>query len=163
MKQLLLTMALALATQTSFAETVSAKKWEISPSTVSQVVTLVDKHDPGSSNKKLSIVVVDNGMSTDMSPRYRLYLGYASMAEMGNLTADFEISTAVWKFESAQRKSAGIYIVKFVGLSESANMESVTLEIDATKMFSDEAALRKNCGGDFCDGELKTSIKVKSL
>lgn len=29
-------------------------------------------------------------MSTDVSPRYSIYLGYASLAEMGNIAVDFK-------------------------------------------------------------------------
>lgn len=162
-KILLATLLITLTTLVSQAKTISSESLSIKPSSIDKLVTLVDKNQPGSSQKKLNIVVTDGGMSTDVSPRYTIYLGYASMAEMGNITSDFKISDQAYKFVSAVRKSAGIYEVKTIEYRHEENNEGmyeVTHIIDATKMFADENAYRKNCGEDFCDGELKSTVTV---
>jgi hypothetical protein len=131
----------------------------IAPSSIDKVIRLVDKDDPNSSYKKLSIVVTDSGRSTDVSPRYTVYLGYASYAEMGNLTADFKISDQAIRFISASRKSAGIYEVVIEEYREEG-MFLVTKTIDATQIFIAERARVRDCGEDFCDGVLTTSVIV---
>lgn len=158
MKTLLTMMSVVLAVATAQATTVSSEKIQIAPSEVDRVIRLVDKKEIGSSHKKVSIVVADNGMSTDVSPRYRIYLGYASLAEMGNISTDFLISDQAYDFISAKRVSAGIYEVKAKVYSDEGFV-TVTSTIDATKMFSDEKKMRENCEG-FCDGELNTSVVV---
>ncbi|MGZ3745440.1 MAG: hypothetical protein ACXVB1_06060 [Pseudobdellovibrionaceae bacterium] len=132
----------------------------IAPSSIDQVIRLVDKEQAGSSQKKLSIVVEDNGMSTDVSPRYTVYLGYANLSEMGSVTADFKINGNAIKFISAIRKAAGIYEVKVQEYREDG-MYEVIQEIDTTQMFSDEQKAIKTCGGDFCYRALETSVSVK--
>ena len=42
-------------------------------------------------------------------------------------------------------------------------MFQVTHEIDATKMFAEERALRTQCGEGFCDAELKSTITVTEV
>ena len=143
----------------SQAKKIQSEQLNLSPSSIDKTIRLVDKNEPGSSHKKLSIIVTDNGMSTDVSPRYQIYLGYASLAEMGNITVDFKISEDAYQFVSASRKSAGIYEVKTVEY-RGDGFYDVTLTIDATKVFSDERSLRQSCGDDFCDQMLKSTIKV---
>lgn len=159
MKHMLLSALVILSATFAQAKTVNSTDVQISASSIDQVIRLVDKNEPGSSHKKLSIIVEDRGMSTDVSPRYTISLGYASMAEMGNITASFQISDQAFQFISASRKSAGIYEVKTVEYRDDG-MYDVTTTIDATKMFVDEKEQRKACGGDFCDQELKTSIEL---
>jgi hypothetical protein len=142
------------------AATVLPTEDKVSPSSVDQVIRLVDKDEPGSSHKKVSILVTDHGMSTDVSPRHTIYLAYASLAEMGNISVDFEITNQAFRFTSATRKAAGIYEVRT--LEYRADFVDVVYTIDARKMFSDEKKLREECekDGGFCDGDLKTSIIV---
>jgi hypothetical protein len=156
------TAALVLILSSAFAQanTIPSSKIDISPSDVDQVVRLVEKQEIGSSYKKLSIIVKDSGMSTDVSPRYSVYLGYASLAEMGNITADFLINERAYEFISAKRKTAGIYEVKTLEYRDDG-MYAVTQEIDATQMFLDEKKQRKECGSDFCDKILETTVSVK--
>lgn len=160
MKHMLLLALVILSAAFARARTIKSEDVQISASSIDQVIRLVDKKDPGSSHKKLSIIVEDRGMSTDVSPRYTISLGYASMAEMGNITASFKISDQAFQFVSASRKSAGIYEVKTVEYRDEDGLVNVTTTIDATKMFADEKEQRKACGGDFCDQALKTSIEV---
>jgi hypothetical protein len=161
MKKLIVSSLVMLMSASAFAKTVSSSEVKLNPSSVDQVIRLVDKNEPGSSHKKLSIIVEDRGMSTDVSPRYSVSLGYASLAEMGNISADFKINENAYQFLSATRKAPGIYEVRVVEYRDEDGMVEVTQTIDATKMFSDEQKLRKQCGGDFCDQTLKTSVDVK--
>jgi len=144
------------------SKTINSSTLTLSPSSIDKVIRLVDKDQSGSSHKKLSIIVTDRGMSTDVSPRYTVFLGYASLAEMGNISADFEINNQAYKFISASRKSAGVYQIKTLEYRDEGMFE-VTQTINATKIFSDENKLRKNCGGDFCDETLKTSISISEI
>lgn len=159
MKKIVFLSALLVASMSVQAKTVSSTSEGISPAKVDQIIRLVDKRDPGSSHKKVSVVVEDHGMSTDVSPRYTVYLGYASLAEMGNFSVNFKINDQAFQFVSASRKAPGIYEVKVVEYREEGLVE-VTQEIDAVKMFADEQKLRNECG-DFCDQPLRSSVTVK--
>ncbi|WP_347357987.1 hypothetical protein [Bdellovibrio sp.] len=160
-KAVILSLSLLLSAN-AFAKSVSSESLQIAPSSIDQVVRLVDKKDPGSSAKKVSIVVEDHGLSTDVSPRYTVYLGYASLAEMGNISADFKIDDQVFEFKSATRKAAGIYEIKVVGFTADGALTDITHTVDTNQMFIDERKARTACGGDFCDQTLKTSVEVKS-
>ena len=162
MNKMILTTFVFLASAISQAASVQSEKLEVAPSSIDQVIRLVDKNEPGSSQKKLSIITTDSGMRTDLSPRYKIYLGYQSNAEMGNIAADFKISDQFLTVSSAKRISGGIYEVTGEKLNSGDGpfIQKVTIRIDATKMFSDENTLRKNCGDDFCDRDLETSIEV---
>ena len=162
MKNILISVVLLVST-ISQAKIVKSTEAQINPANIDTVIRLVDKNEPGSSQKKLSIVVTDSGMSTDVSPRYTVYLGYASMAEMGNLTSTFEITNLGYGPVKAERKAAGIYTVVVTQILDQVGFAEVTYEVNATQMFIDENKMRAACGGDFCDGVLKSQISVKQL
>ena len=162
MKKILISVVL-LASTISQAKIVKSTEAQINPANIDTVIRLVDKNEPGSSQKKLSIVVTDSGMSTDVSPRYTVYLGYASMAEMGNLTSTFEITNLGYGPVKAERKAAGIYTVVVTQILDQVGFAEVTYEVNATHMFIDENKMRDASGGDFCDGTLKSQISVKQL
>lgn len=153
---LILTMLLS---SVSYAHTIPSKKLAVAPSEIDKVIFVETKKVPGSSHEKVSIVVTDNGMSTDVSPRYHIYLGYASLAEMGNLSADFKVSDQAYQFISARKISSSIYEVKTVEYRDDG-MYNVTLTINATKVFSDEKETRKNCNSAFCEQPIKSTIEV---
>ena len=140
-------------------QTISSSSENISPSLVHKHILLVNKENLGSSHFKISVIVTDHGMSTDVSPRYTIYLGVSSLAEMGNLFADFKISDKAYKFISASKKAQSIYEIKFMEYREEGMFE-VTKTIDAKKIFLDEEKIRKDCADDFCDKPLKTSVDV---
>ncbi len=158
MKKMILSMLFLVYSFSAQAYEVSSQKHSISPASIDKAITLVDKSG-SPQHKKVNVIVTDSGMSTDVSPRYTVYLGFASMAEMGNISASFKVNDQASKFISASRKSAGIYEVKTIEVRDEG-MYEVTQMIDAVKMFSDEQKLRKNCGDDFCDHELKTKIII---
>lgn len=139
------------------AEVVSSTEENVAPSTVDRIVPLVNK-STGSSAKKLSIVLEDKGMGTGIEPRYVIYLGYASMAEMGNLNMDFKITDQAYKFVSASRKSAGIYEVKTIEY-DGDNMMQATYMINAIQMFADEDVFRRQCN-DSCPEKMQSRITV---
>ena len=159
MKTLVLVTALLLGSLSAQAKNIAATKQSVTPASIDKLIVLADQKEPGSSHKKISLVVTDHGMSTDVSPRYTVYLGLASMAEMGNITADFRINKNVYEFISATVKSAGVYEIKVLEYRDEGMFE-VTQTIDAKKMLTDEQALRNRCGSDFCDSTLKTSVSV---
>lgn len=159
MKKLVVSILVMVAAVAVQAKTINSSKENISPSEIDQVIRLVDKNEPGASHKKLSVVVTDHGMSTDVSPRYTVFLAYASMAEMGNVSVDFKITDQPFQFLSAARKAAGIYEVVVTEARESGFVQ-VTYTIDATQMFADEKKERTKCGGEFCDMLLQTSVSV---
>lgn len=163
MKNLILIAALTLSATLSQARIVNSTETQIAPANVDSVINLVNKIDAGSSQKKLNIVVTDSGMSTDVSPRYTVYLGYASMAEMGNISSTFEITNQGYGPVRAERKAAGIYTVIVTQFIDQVGLAEVTYEVNATQMFVDENKMRNACGGDFCDGNLKSTISVKQL
>lgn len=161
MTRLLVSIALVFSSFSVSAKTlVSNSKLQIEPAKIDQVIRLADKQEAGSNHKKVSIVVSDNGLSTDVSPRYTVYLGFASLAEMGNISANFKVNDNAYQFVSAQRKAAGIYEVKVIEYRSEVGMVEVTQTIDATRMFIDEQKARKTCGSDFCDQVLNTSVEV---
>lgn len=132
----------------------------VQTSTIDQTIRLFSKDRPGSSLEKVSVVVTDGGMSTDVSPRYKVYLTYQSYAEMGNITTSFLISDKAFRFLSATRSGPGTYVIKTVVYDDRGFVE-VTQTINAAQMLRDEAKLRESCGRDFCDVDLKTSIEIK--
>lgn len=162
MKNLIVSTLILLTSLLAQAMTVSSGKESIAPSDIDQVIRLVDKYDPSATvaHKKLSIVVADSGMSSDVSPRYTVYLSYVSLSETGNIKADFKITDQPIQFLDATRKSAGIYEVIVNEARGSQGFVQVTYTIDARKMFSDEAKARKKCGDDFCDLTLQTTVSV---
>jgi hypothetical protein len=143
------------------ATTVNSSVVSVAPSTITSVFKLVESAPQTVPAKKVQVVVTDHGLSTDLSPRYSAILSFSSFAEMGNITADFEITNHLFNGVSAKRLKPGIYEVSGVEYGgETATFANVAYTIDARQMFSDEISMRKFCGGDFCDGLLKTKVEV---
>ncbi len=146
-------------TSIATAETVvSSTSEKIQPDLIDQVIRVEDQQTPGSSHLKVSIVVLDGGMSTDVSPRYTVYLTLSSLAEMGNMGATFKITNKAYQFKSARKISDKLFEVSFVEYRD--QMYDVILTIDAAKLFADELMARKDCGEDFCDIDLESSVDV---
>lgn len=144
------------------AKVIASSPKSISISAIDQVVKLVDKQATNGSRKRLSIVVEELGMGTDVSPNTKIYLGYSSSTEMLNLSADFLLSKSVLKFHSAQRVGAGKYkveVTEYRSYEFESRLVDVTYLINATQMFIDEES-RRNSSEDFNGSLLKTSIIV---
>lgn len=136
---------------------VSSSEVTLTPSTVSEVQHFTLPSEDGTS-QRLSIITTEDGMSTDVYPRYAIYLGYASYAEMGNISTNFSIGRFV-EVTSVRQKSAGIFEIKALRITEEG-MPRVTLTVDARQVLADEKKLRESCNDDFCDKDLDSKINV---
>jgi hypothetical protein len=143
------------------ATVISSTTESISPVSIDQVVRVVDQQVPGSSHLKASFVVLDGGMSTDVSPRYTVFFTVASLAEMGSIGATFKITDQAFEFKSVRKISEQIFEVSFVEYRDS--MYDVTLTIDASQVFADELQARKDCPDFFCEGDVdfQSTVSVK--
>lgn len=150
------------AKSASVAQTIASTKEVVAPSDISRLIRLVEKTDERGTEKTVQIVVQDLGMSTDVSPRYMVYLGYSSFQEMGNVKVNFKINENALQFLGARRIAAGIYQIKVVEYRETGFFD-VTQEVDARQIFADEKKLRASCGSDFCDGDLKSTVKISEI
>ena len=163
MKQFILLSIVLLTSLSVFAKNVSSSRVKVEPSSIDQMIKLLDqseKREGGTVHTRLSLVVQDNGMSTDESPRYAISLGYASMSEWGNIFADFKVSKNVIELISVTNKAPGIFEIMVVELNSKSQTENTTLTVDVRKVFADEKTLRAECEYGDCDRELKTSIEV---
>ncbi|HLE10095.1 MAG: hypothetical protein A2504_08415 [Bdellovibrionales bacterium RIFOXYD12_FULL_39_22] len=160
MKKLMFTILATTLSLTISAETISSNnKLAINPAAIDKVIRLVDKTSDYS-QKRLQVVVKDSSMSTDVSPRYTVYLGYVNYAEMANFSINFQITDQAIDFLSATRKAPGIYEVKTKEYREDG-MYTVTRQINATQVFIDEELAKKSCGEfDFCDQELNSTVEI---
>jgi hypothetical protein len=165
MKKLFVVALLASLSVVAQTKKISSSSEALRPSMIEKVIQLVNtKSEP--TQKKVTVVVEELGKSTDVSPRYKIYLGYASYAEMGNMTTEFKLSGNAMEFISAKRTAPGIYEVKFTELrqgDEFIEEFEITQSINTTQVFSDENKARKNCGSSFCDLDLKSSILIKEI
>ncbi len=72
--------------------------------------------------------------------------------------ATFKITNKAYQFKSARKISDKLFEVSFVEYRD--QMYDVILTIDAAKLFADELMARKDCGEDFCDIDLESSVDV---
>ncbi len=147
-----------------FAAKVPSAEIVLQPSELEKVIRLEEKNDYNTGHEKILIVVSDKGLSTDVSPRYGVYLSYANLAEMGIIRASFSIANAL-QFVSAKKVKRGVYQVKTIEYRSNGDEDSmfkVTYTVDATQVIADEAKQREECAktNDFCDSLLETSINV---
>lgn len=156
MKKLIIIATLMGSAQVLNAQPMASGKVSIVPSSIHSVINLL-AHP--SSEKKLQLIVTDHGPSTDVSPRYSVYLGFATLTEMSHITADFKITDQPISVLGARRLSAGHYELKALELGSKGDLVSAIYAIDATQLFLDERAAQKSCG-EFCDLELQTKISV---
>lgn len=161
MKNLVYALIFTLST-TAQAQVIGSKPERINPAVIDQVIRLVNKSENGS-EKRVQVISTNNGMSTDLSPRGSAYLTYSSTAEMGNIFAVFEITNEVYGDISAIRTAPGIYQVTVLQFRDQIGYARVTYEVNSVQMFIDENNMRKKCGGDFCDGNLKSTITIKEI
>lgn len=153
--------ALAVATD-AFGTIVPSSSETINPATASQVITLAHRTEPGSSDLTVRVVVADHGMSTDVSPRYSVYLAIASYAEMGNITATFPVIPGAYQFVSATRVRGGVYKIVTKNFGDHG-IDTIVTTVDATQAFRDEKAARGQCGDNFCDLELQSEVRVDEV
>lgn len=159
MNKLTLFAAALLMTVTANAKSVAPTNDKISPAQIDKTIRLAETDNQGIT-KKLSLIVLDHGKSTDVSPRYSVYLGYNSMAEMGNISGAYLITNKAYSDVSAKRVAPGIYEVKYTEYRDEAGMVNVTSTVHAEEAFIEEKEMRNKCDDDFCDGNLTARIQV---
>lgn len=163
MKNLIVLIVVALTSITASAASINPTNVKLSPDSISDLIHLAKSERDGVF-KNVSLVITDNGMSTDVSPRHEVYLTYTSFAEMGNLSATYLIDELVFGEITAKRISAGVYEVTYTGVPSTQDLTLVTITktIDTTAAFIDDANQRKQCSlnHDFCDGKINAKIKV---
>lgn len=74
-------------------------------------ITLGDGEGERLSDLRVSLVVLDNGPATDVSPRFDLHLAMFNVIEEHATAWALEPVTALYRFETVERKAAGIYTV----------------------------------------------------
>jgi hypothetical protein len=163
MRNVLLTIcALAFASQ-SFATTTSVSEvnpinYTVDAAGVEKVVTVgVGVNDQTEYRHK--IIVVDHGLSTDLSPRYGIYYAYQMVSEMANPSVMYNIGN-VMDYSSIKRESAGVYsiVVKTLDYQDD-DFVSEKLVINAGNIQQEV----ESQVGDFEDGAQGDTLKLTPL
>jgi len=136
---------------------------KIDISGVEQQVTLVQKQK-GESDMRVSLVIVDNGGSTDVSPSSALYLTMQNESEMQDASSTHLISH-INSLVSYKRIEAGVYEAVVTTYDYEQECENGKFEkkdkitIDAREL---SASVRnfKGISKDFGYGKIQDSIKV---
>jgi hypothetical protein len=107
------------------------------------------------------LVVVFNGLGTDVSPTHTVYLTYQLASEMSNITSAFRVADVFGAPEKIRRTGPGKY--SFVAMafdmpSDNGFLAKALHEIDATQLWLDIKARKDARKNDFDDGELASSI-----
>jgi len=96
------------------------------------------------------------GKSSDMSPRYMLYITYFHGGEINNSKTAFELGP-IWELRSTQKLDKGIYKIQVVKLGKHANPEEASWIVDTVQVFTDDRVLKKE---EFDDPYFSSKIKV---
>lgn len=91
------------------------------------------------SDLRVSLIVLNNGPATDVSPRYNLHLAMFNVIEEHATAWALEPIAAVYRFEKVERATAGIYTITgtiSAGLSECPFTRS-QITIDARHLSMD--------------------------
>lgn len=121
-----------------------------------------------SPDASLSVVAVDGGMSTDVSPRYQIVVGFFSPAEMGNLDASFLLTNTVWDVQKVRLESNHLILRvreisdEFLDQENSTIFADVIYRLDIGPLIQAEAQRRQSesCLESFCDGELDVTLPL---
>ncbi|MNJ92733.1 hypothetical protein D3C87_104070 [compost metagenome] len=154
MNKLALGFIAIMASVSAHAATISSSTESVAPSSISQISLLETTN-----NEKVQLIISDRGMSTDIVPRYTVHLGYSSLNKVGNITADFKLTDRVYQYASSRRLSPGRYEVILIEVREGIPMK-VNLVINFNQVYTDEKNMRQQCGDNFCDKILDTTISV---
>ena len=156
MKTALLALMLASLPFTAQAEEIRSADTQVNVGRVVDLVRLTDKSDV-----QVSVVVVDLGGSTDVSPTQAVYLTIYKKGEMFSTDASFLLGH-VLSFDGAKRVKGGIYEVKMAGWKDGEGVEEATYVIDARKAI---VALKGvECGDDFdCDASENFSSTISMV
>ena len=130
MKTAIIFLTMTFLSLPTYSKTLSSTRTDtkIEASRVVELIKLVNKEDI-----KVSLVVQDNGGSTDVSPTQKLFFTIYSKGEMTNTDATFDLGY-IYELLAAKRVSGGIYEVEVSAPNEESSMpENQTLVIDAQK------------------------------
>jgi len=109
-------------------------------------------------NKDITINAVEIylGQSTDVSPKYRLYLTYFNGGEMNNTKTAFDLGYFL-KLKSYERLKPGMYQISATRLSDKGFPQDVLITIDTSQVFVDDRNLHLS---DFEDPYFLSTIQV---
>ena len=115
------------------------------------------------SDLRVSLVVLDDGTSTDLSPRWSLYLAmYNDVNEHGQAWALEPVASA-YEFKGASRRAPGIYVAEIMTIDESGGgcgFVPAKVIIDALDL---SVAVRQARGLDeFDTRRYSTPIKIET-
>jgi len=116
------------------------------------------------SDLRVSLLVLDLGPATDVSPRQALHLAmFNDISEFGTAWSVTPIA-AVWAFHSATRRGPGLYDVAaevFARPTEGCFIHHATLRVDARAL---SAAVREARGlGEFESRRLRHPVEIETL
>lgn len=103
------------------------------------------------------IIVVDNGLSTDYSPRYGVYYAYKMISEMANPSVIYYLGNAV-NYKYIRRESAGVYSIDVTSY-EYGHFIPKTLTINVGKIQQEVASQIE----EFADGPQGDSLQLTPL
>jgi hypothetical protein len=107
---------------------------------------------------KVRLVALDLGLSTDVSPRYALYLTFFHASDSMNSRTAFYLGE-VFDVVSTSRKSAGIYQISARVPSEETTIKAATLTVDTNEVWADDARLGFE---EFSDPYFTSEITLKT-
>ena len=90
------------------------------------------------SDIEVRIVTSYLGQSTDVSPRYQVFIIFYHGGEMNNTKTAFNLGR-YWEFLSAKRKGRGLYEINVAKIG--TTLETITLVVDMKQVFIDDANL----------------------
>lgn len=106
---------------------------------------------------QVRILHVYLGQSSDLSPRFRLYLTFFHGGEVNNTKTAFDLGKYL-NVRNVERQSFGRYIVQGTRLDpKTSNLEDVTLAINATQVFKDDSELDAR---EFSDPYFESYIEI---
>ena len=150
MKMMMVALVLVSFGVSAQAASVASKKTKVEIARVVSVVPLEFSDDI-----QVSMVLLDRGGSTDVSPTQTIYLTLYAKGEMFSTDATFEIAS-VLGLKSVRAVSPGVY--EIVGSIYDETVYDVTYTVNATQALKDMKAV--NCGHDF-DCAASTNFKSK--
>lgn len=152
---LLLTSTLSQA-QSTKVKSLSESEAKIPIARTSSVVVLGQNSQ---TDKTYRLVVVDNGQSTDVSPRFSFFLTYFHGGESNNSQTAFYLGSFSGLI-ATERAAPGVYAVTVSEMSpQTGETEKVTLTLDVHQVALDEKRLSASWE-EMSDPYFQSSINV---
>lgn len=114
-----------------------------------QVVKVINLAKSKNKDLYIRLIILDNGLSTDHSPRYQLFLSYFHANESHNSYSLFNLGY-IEKLDSYKRLRAGVYQV-YIRPFNSANpeMQPKMITIDTLPVFLADKTIKKEELNDY--------------